>query len=52
MIFIGMITFPPESANEIGKRYLELPSLPDYMTMKGLYIPGMIKGGIQGFDFC
>jgi hypothetical protein len=47
MVIIGKNSFPPESANEIGKRFLELPSLPDYMTMKGPYIRGMMEGGIQ-----
>ena len=45
MVIIGKNSFPPESANEIGKRFLELPSLPDYMTMKG-----MMEGGIQGIE--
>ena len=47
MVIIGKNSFPPESANEIGKRFLELPSLPDFMTLKGPYIRGMMEGGIQ-----
>ena len=50
MVIIGKNSFPPESANEIGKRFLELPSLPDYMTTKGPYIRGMMEGGIQGIE--
>ena len=50
MVIIGMNSFPPESANEIGKRFLELPPLPDYMTMKGPYVHGMMEGGIQGIE--
>ena len=34
MVIITLWSFPPESAKEIGKRGLELPPLPAYMTMK------------------
>jgi hypothetical protein len=47
MVIIGKNSFPPESANEIGKRFLELPPLPDYMTMRGPYVRGIMEGGIQ-----
>ena len=50
MVIIGMNSFPPESANEIGKRFLELPPVPDYITMKGPYIHSMMEGGIQGVE--
>ena len=50
MIIIGTNSFPPESANEIGKRFLELPPVPDYITMKGPYIHSMMEGGIQGVE--
>ena len=50
MVIIGMNSFPPESANEIGKRFLELPPLPDYLTMKGPYVHGMMEWGIQGVE--
>ena len=47
MVIIGDISFPQESANDVGKRFLELPPVPDYMTMKGPYIKGKKIGGIQ-----
>ncbi len=50
MVIIGKNLFPPESANEIGKRFMELPPLPDYMTVKGPYVHGMMEGGIQGIE--
>jgi hypothetical protein len=50
MVIIGKISFPPESAYEMGKRFSELPPLPDYMTMKGPYIRGMMERGIQGIE--
>ncbi len=48
MIIISLTSYPTESAREIGKRYLELPSLADYITMKGPYINSVIGEGIKG----
>jgi hypothetical protein len=48
MVIIGTMSFPPESAKEIGKRFMEQLSLPDYMTMKGPYISTVKGEGIQG----
>ena len=50
MVIIGSNSFPPENANEVGKRFLKFPPLPDYMTMKGPYVHGMMEGGIQGIE--
>jgi hypothetical protein len=36
--------FPQESANEVGKRFLEVAPPPDYMSMKGPYIKGTDQG--------
>ncbi|MCP3876164.1 MAG: hypothetical protein GY699_23840 [Desulfobacteraceae bacterium] len=50
MVIIGDISFPQESANDVGKRFLEVPAVPDFMTLKGPYIKGMKKEGIQVFE--
>lgn len=50
MVIIGDISFPQESANDIGKRFLELPSLPEFMTLKGPYIKGKKNDGIQALE--
>lgn len=50
MVIIGDISFPQESANDVGRRFLEIAPLPDYMTLKGPYIKGMKKDGIQVFE--
>lgn len=50
MVIIGDISFPQESANDVGKRFLELPPVPDFMTLKGPYIKGMKKDGIQALE--
>lgn len=50
MVIIGDISFPQESANDIGKRFLELPSVPEFMTLKGPYIKGKKNDGIQALE--
>ena len=47
MVIIATISFPPESAKEIGKRVLELPPLPKYVTMKGPYVSSDVGVGIK-----
>ena len=48
MIVISLTSYPTESAEEIGKRFLGMPALPDYITMKGPYINSFIDDGING----
>ena len=40
MVIIGIVSFPTESAPEMGKRFGKLPPLPAYMTLKGPYFCG------------
>jgi len=47
MIIVVSITFPTESSKDIGKRFGELPTLPDYLKMKGPYVRGSALQGIQ-----
>ena len=51
MIIASSILYPPESANEIAKRFLETPAIPDYMTKKGPYINSSIGEGITTISF-
>jgi hypothetical protein len=44
MVIITAVRFPQESAKEVGKRFLELAPLPDYMTLKGPYVKGTDQG--------
>jgi len=46
MVIISNITYPPESAKEIADRFINAPTLPDYMTRKGPYIGSNIDDGI------
>ena len=47
MVIIGTMSFPPQSAKEVGKCFMELPPVPDYITMKGPYVHGVKGEGIQ-----
>jgi hypothetical protein len=51
MIIVSSISYPPESANEIAKRFLETPAIPDYMTKKGPYTSSSIEESITTFSF-
>lgn len=44
MVIITAVRFPQESANEVGKRFLELAPLPDFMTLNGPFIKGTQQG--------
>jgi hypothetical protein len=47
MVIIGIMSFPPEQSKEIGKRFLEFPPLPAYMSMKGPFISNEVGVGIK-----
>jgi len=47
MVIIGTLTYPPEGAKEIGKRFKDQASLPDYIKMKGPYISSVTGEGIH-----
>jgi hypothetical protein len=47
MVIIGMLSYSPEGAKELGKRFLAQKSLPDYISMKGHYISGAKGEGTQ-----
>jgi hypothetical protein len=42
-----MLSYPPESTNEIGKRFLAQKPSPQYITMRGPYINTKIGEGVQ-----
>ncbi len=46
MVIVSNISYPPESAKDIAKRFLEAPQIPDFMTRKGPYINSTIEKGI------
>lgn len=44
MVIIANTSFPPENASDVGKRFLEIAPVPDFMTLKGPYIKGKPEG--------
>ena len=49
MVIIANISFPPENAGDVGKRFLETAPVPDFMALKGPYVKGR-SDGIQAFE--
>ncbi len=47
MVIVSNISYPPESAQDIAKRFLEAPQVPDFMTRKGPYINSSVDKGIH-----
>ena len=47
MVTISIVSYPPESANEITKRFLELSPMPDFIKVVGPYTITELEGGIQ-----
>ena len=46
MVIVLNISYPTESVQEIAKRFLEAPQIPDFMTRKGPYINSTLNDGI------
>ena len=47
MVIIGTLSYPPESSKEMAKRFLEQPSVPAYITMKGPYFSSEVGEGTK-----
>lgn len=47
MVTISMVSYPPESAVEITKRFFKLSPMPDFVTVVGPYTITELEGGIQ-----
>ncbi|WDP88543.1 MAG: hypothetical protein HUN04_01815 [Desulfobacter sp.] len=50
MIIFSMVSYPPEQAKEVAKRFLELPQVPDYLTKRGPYFYSTMEEGIVGLS--
>ncbi len=46
MVTVGMVSYPPESAKELGKRFSELSPMPDFISVNGPYMFSEIKDGL------
>ncbi len=51
MIIISNVTYPPERAGDIAKRFLQAPPLPGYIKKNGPYIAANNTDGIQSITF-
>lgn len=47
MVIIGMISFPPESSSEMGKRFMEIPP---YINKRGPYFQSELGVGIKALS--
>ena len=46
MVTISMVSYPPESGKELGKRFMELKPMPEFVEMIGPYMFTEIKEGL------
>jgi hypothetical protein len=47
MVVITTLAYPTESTKEMAKRFLEAPSLPDFLTRRGPYVKSSREEGIM-----
>jgi hypothetical protein len=47
MVIIGMMSYPPESAEELSSRFLASPPIPAFMIMRGPYLNSEVGVGIK-----
>ena len=47
MVIINKMSYPPESANEMAKRFLEAPQIPEFLNRKGPYVGSNLSDGIS-----
>jgi hypothetical protein len=50
MIIISSASYPLESAKEVGKRLLDMPPLPPFMTLKGPFLDSEAGIGIKSIN--
>lgn len=47
MVIIGRMYYPTDSTQEMAKRFLEAPQVPDFMKRKGPYVGSSLAEGIS-----
>ena len=50
MVIVTNVIYPPESAEDMAKRFLESPQAPNFMTRKRPYVSSDLKKGIIGLS--
>jgi hypothetical protein len=51
MVIITTVAYPPERAQEVAKRFVELPPPPDYLTRQGPFVSANVADGIYILSF-
>lgn len=51
MVIVTSLAYPPESAKEIAKRFLDAPAVPDFMKRRGPYVSANKEDGIATLSF-
>lgn len=46
MVIVTQLAYPPESANQMAKRFIEAPPVPDFMARKGPYVSSELTDGV------
>jgi len=47
MVIVTQLAYPPESANQMAKRFIEAPPVPEFMVRKGPYVSSELSDGIR-----
>jgi hypothetical protein len=50
MVIIAASSYPLESAKEVGKRLLEMPPVPSFMTLKGPFLDSEVGTGVKSIN--
>lgn len=50
MVIISAASYPLESSKEVGKRLLDLPPIPPFMTLKGPFLDSEEGVGIKSIN--
>jgi hypothetical protein len=50
MVIVTTISFPTESANEMGDRFLKVSPLPDFLSRKGPFFSSSNTGGVNSLS--
>ncbi len=47
MVIVAQMSYPPESATEMAKRFLEAPQIPEFLNRNGPYVGANLTDGIS-----
>ena len=50
MVIVSNVSFPTESAKEMGERFLQVSPLPDFLSRKGPFFSSNNTGGVNSLS--